>query len=167
MSRNTRRYAFCSAILILVAIGSYFLLAQLRIGPETGLTQQQKEIDDHLRNYYLAYGNKSVIRLLALFDEQAILSAPDGTICKSSDEIRSYYDRMLMTYRGFSIVKTVVRIEVRGTDASAVYDTRVRPRTLAGDREPPQLFYRDSFALTKKDASWKITALLIETSQAK
>ena len=167
MSRNTRRYAFYSAILILIAIGSYFLLAQLRIGPETGLTQQQKEIDDHLRNYYLAYGNKSVTRLLTLFDEQAILSDPDGTFCKSSNEIRSYYDRTFMTYTGFTIVKITVKIEVRGVDASAVYEARVRPRTLAGDREPPQLFYRDNFALTRKDTGWKITSLLVETSQVK
>lgn len=167
MSRNTRRYAFYSAILILIAIGSYFLLAQLRIGPETGLTQQQKEIDDHLRNYYLAYGNKSVARLLALFDEQAILSAPDGTICKSANEIRSYYDSRFMAYTSFTIVRTVVRIDVRGTDASAICETRVRPRTLSGDREPPQLFYRDIFVLAKKGNTWWITALLIETSQAK
>lgn len=166
MSRNARKYALYSAMLILIIIGSYFLLGQLKIGPETGLTQQQKEIDDCLRNYYLAYENKSVTRLLALFDEKAILSAPDGTICKSPNEIRSYYDRTFMAYKGFAIMKTVVKIDVRGTDASAVYETRVRPRTLIGAREPPQFFYRDSFVLIKKDAGWRITALLTETSQA-
>ena len=71
-----------------------------------------------------------------------------------------------MAYKGFAIMKTVVKIDVRGADASAVYETRVRPRTLTGDREPPQFFYRDSFVLTKKDAGWRISALLTETSKA-
>ncbi|MBS7622186.1 nuclear transport factor 2 family protein [Candidatus Bathyarchaeota archaeon] len=167
MSKKTVKHAFLLAALILLIIGSYLLLERLKIGLQADLTKEQREVDTYLRSYYLAYGNRSTSTLLTLFDEDAILSAPDGTICRGADEIRSYFDRAFMSYSSFTITRIIVKIEVRGADASAVYETRVRPRTLSGDREPPQLFYRDTFVLRMVDSTWRIKALLTEVSQAK
>jgi ketosteroid isomerase-like protein len=153
-------------VLILVAALSYlFVLKPHLTTPATvvSLTTEQKEVDDCLRKYYLAYGNGSVSRLTLLFDDAAILSAPDGSVHKGLSEISHYYAELFVGYEGAEIRTKVLGIEIRGKDAHASYNVGLRTWHF-GATEPPQFFYKDSFDLRKTGDTWKITALLTETS---
>ncbi len=166
-TRSSRTLGLILSILIIVAVGSYFFLIQPRLrSPEVVLTKEQKEIDDFLNNYYLAYGNISTSRLVLLFDSNAILSAPDGSVHKGVDNIRSYYSRIFMGYENFTFARTIVKIEVHGNDAYVVYDTRIRTWNF-GSTEAPQFFYKNSFELKRQGATWKITALAMEQTMPK
>ncbi|MBS7622902.1 nuclear transport factor 2 family protein [Candidatus Bathyarchaeota archaeon] len=140
----------------------------MRISPqrEVTLTREQKEVDDFLRDYYSAYGNVSVSRLLMLFDDEAILSAPDGSIYSGTTEIRSYYSRVFMGYENFTTAREVVSIVVRGGDACATYYVRTRTWYF-GATEAPQIFTKEIFSLRKVEGRWVINTLLIERVPAK
>ena len=163
---RTRTVGAILAVLILVAALSYLFVIKPRLTAPAGtssLTREQKEVDDFLRTYYLAYGNGSVSRLITLFDDGAILSAPDGSVYKGLPEISRYYKELFVGLEGAEIRTTILQIEVRGKDAQASYNIGLRTWRF-GATEPPQFFYKDSFDLKKTDDTWKITALLIETS---
>jgi hypothetical protein len=91
------------------------------------LTKEQKEVDDFLEEYYLAYGNASITRLVVLFDSDAILSAPNGAVYKRVYAIRSYYVEDIDSFWSFTIDKTTSAVEVRGNEAYATYNIRVGP----------------------------------------
>lgn len=162
-----RRLGLALAVVILVGVVSYFLV-QTRMSPppENPLTSEQKEVHDFLRDYYNAYGNVSVNRLVVLFDDKAILSAPDGSIYRGAGELRSYYSQAFMGYENFTIVLTIVNIEVRGEDARAIYDVRMRTWYF-GATEAPQIFTRENLGLKKTADSWIITAIVIEQTAAR
>jgi hypothetical protein len=164
-----RTVGFILVVLILVAALSYLFVVKPRLAAPTGvvsLTTEQKEVDDFLRKYYLAYGNGSVSRLISLFDDGAILSAPDGSVHKGLSEIGHYYAESFVGYEGAEIRTTILGIEIRGKDAHASYNVGLRTWHF-GATEPPQFFYKDSFDLRKTGDTWKITALLTETSQSR
>jgi len=80
-NRRLRKIGFIIIILILVVIASYFVVFQNRFGspsPTITLDEEQEQIDNFLANYYLAYRDGSVERILTFFEDDAILSAPDG-----------------------------------------------------------------------------------------
>jgi ketosteroid isomerase-like protein len=162
-----RRLFLASATVILIGLTSYFLV-QSRTSPqlEVALTREQREVDDFLRDYYSAYGNVSVGRLLMLFDDRAILSAPDGSTYSGISNIRSYYSRVFMGYENFTTAREVVSIEVRGGDAYATYYVRTRTWYF-GATEAPQIFTKEIFSLRKVEGRWVIDALLIERIPAK
>jgi len=162
-----RRSMLALATVILIGVASYFLVqSRMSSPPEVTLTREQKEVDDFLRDYYLAYGNVSVGRLFVLFDDKAILSAPDGSIYRGADNIRSYYSKVFMGYENFTVVRTIVNIEVRGEDARAIFDVRMRTWYF-GATEAPQIFTRESFGLKKTGSNWIITAIVIEQTPAR
>lgn len=164
---SRRRLGLALTAVILIGVASYFLVqSRMSSQPEISLTKEQKEVDDFLRDYYLAYGNVSVSRLLVLFDNKAILSAPDGSIYRGASDIRSYYSQVFMGYENFTVVRSIVNIEVRGEDARAIYDVRMRTWYF-GATEAPQIFTRESFGLKKSSGSWIITALVIEQTPAR
>jgi ketosteroid isomerase-like protein len=166
-TRSSRTLGLILAILIIVAVGSYFFLIQPRLrSPEVVLTREQKEVDDFLNDYYNAYGNVSSSRLVLLFDNDSILSAPDGSVHKGVDNIRSYYSRTFMGYENFTFVRTIVKIEIHGNDAFVVYDTTVRTWHF-GSTEAPLFFFKNSFELKRQGATWKITALAMEQTMPK
>jgi ketosteroid isomerase-like protein len=101
-----------------------------------------------------------------LFDNDAILSAPDGSVHKGVDNIRSYYSRTFMGYENFTFVRTIVKIEIHGNDAFVVYDTTVRTWHF-GSTEAPLFFFKNSFELKRQGATWKITALAMEQTMPK
>lgn len=88
---SLRRLMLVSAAVILIGLASYFLAQLTSPQREVALTREQREVDDFLRGYYSAFGNVSVSRLLMLFNDEAILSAPDGSTYRGTDDIRSYY----------------------------------------------------------------------------
>ena len=163
---RTRTVGAILVVLILVTALSYLFVIKPRLTAPAGvtsLTKEQKEVDGFLRTYYLAYGNGSVSRLVTLFDDGAILSAPDGSVYKGLPEISHYYKELFVGLEGAEIRTTILQIEVRGKDAQASYNIGLRTWRF-GATEPPQFFYKDSFDLKKTGDTWKITALLIETS---
>jgi hypothetical protein len=70
------------------------------------LTKEQKEGDDFLEEYYLAYGNASITRLVVLFDSGAILSAPNVAVYKGVYAIRSYYVEDIDSFWNFTTDRT-------------------------------------------------------------
>jgi len=168
-ARHRLRIAgFVLVVLILVAALSYLFVVKPRLAAPTvvvSLTTEQKGVNDFLREYYFAYGNGSVSRLILLFDDEAILSAPDRSLHKGISDISHYYAELFVGYEGVEIRTTILEIEVRGKEAHASYNVGLRTWHF-GATEPPQFFYKDSFDLRKTDDTWKITALLTETSQS-
>jgi hypothetical protein len=120
-------------VVILVLAGGVFYFFSIQERPRVNppklvsLTKEQKEVDDFLEEYYLAYGNAPITRLVVLFDSDAILSAPNGAVYKGVYAIRSYYVEDIDSFWSFTIDKTTSAVEVRGNEAYATYNIRVGP----------------------------------------
>ena len=164
--KNSRllKIGFIIVILILIVIASYFVVFQNQFGspsPTITLDEEQEQIDNFLANYYLAYKNGSVERILTFFEDEAILSALDGKMYEDKSNIVIYYSNLFKGYDSIDHSREVLDIRVRGDEAYATYKVRVRFWKF-GATDPPQFFYEDNFSLKKYGDSWKINALLIE-----
>ncbi len=151
-------------ILILIVIASYFVVFQNQFGspsPTITLDDEQEQIDNFLANYYLAYRDGSVERILAFFEDDAVLSAPDGKMYEGKSNIVIYYSNLFKGYDSIEHSREILDIRVREDEAYATYKVRVRFWKF-GATDPPQFFYEDNFSLKKYGDSWKINALLIE-----
>lgn len=159
-----RKIGIIIVILILIVIASYFVVFQNQFGsPSTTITldEEQEQIDNFLANYYLAYRDGSVERILMFFEDDAILSAPDGKVYEGKSNIVIYYSNLFKGYDSIEHSREILDIRVRGDEAYATYKVRVRFWKF-GATDPPQFFYEDNFSLKKYGDSWKINALLIE-----
>lgn len=159
-----RKIIIIIIILFLIVIASYFILFQNQFGsstPTITLDEEQKQIDDFLANYYLSYRDGSVERILTFFENDAILSAPDGKVYEGKSNIVIYYSNLFKGYDSIEHSREVLDIRVRGDEAYATYKVRVRFWKF-GATDPPQFFYEDNFSLKKYGNSWRINALLIE-----
>jgi ketosteroid isomerase-like protein len=151
-------------ILILIIIALYFTVFQNQFEVQTPtiiLDEEQKQVDNFLSGYYQAYKDGSVERILTFFEDDAILSAPDGKVYESKSNIVIYYSNLFKGYDSIDHSRGVLDIRVRGDEAYATYKVRVRFWKF-GATDPPQFFYEDDFSLKKYGDSWKINALLIE-----
>lgn len=159
-------------VVILVLVGGVFYFFSIQERPRVSppklvsLTKEQKEVDNFLEEYYLAYGNASITRLIVLFDNDAILSSPSGAVYKGFYAIRSYYVEDIDSFWNFTIDKTASTIEVRGNEAYATYNIRVGPWYI-GVTESVKFYYKDTFELKREGDTWKITALTIEQTSAR
>lgn len=163
-NRRLRKIGFIIIILILIVIASYFVVFQNRFGspsPTITLDEEQEQIDNFLANYYLAYRDGSVERILTFFEDDAILSAPDGKVYEAKLNIVIYYSNLFKGYDSIDHSREILDIRVHGDEAYATYKVRVRFWKF-GATDPPQFFYEDNFSLKKYGDSWKINALLIE-----
>lgn len=163
-NRRLRIIGFIIIILILIVIASYFVVFQNRFGspsPTITLDEEQEQIDNFLANYYLAYRDGSVERILTFFEDDAIFSAPDGKVFEGKSNIVIYYSNLFKGYDSIEHSREILDIRVRGDEAYATYKVRVRFWKF-GATDPPQFFYEDNFSLKKYGDSWKINALLIE-----
>lgn len=159
-----RKIGIIIVILILIVIASYFVVFQNQFGsPSSTITldEEQEQIDDFLANYYLAYRDGSVERILAFFEDDAILSAPDGKVYENKSNIVIYYSNLFKGYDSIEHSREVLDVRVRGDEAYATYKVRVRFWKF-GATDPPQFFYEDNFSLKKYGDTWRINALLIE-----
>ena len=164
--RNSRlrKIGIIIIVLILLIIASYFILFQNQFGsptPTITLDEEQEQIDNFLSNYYLAYKEGSVEKILTFFEADTILSAPDGKMYERKSNIVIYYSNLFKGYDSIDHSKEILDIRVRGDEAYATYKVRVRFWKF-GATDPPQFFYEDNFSLNKYGDSWKINALLIE-----
>ena len=159
-----RKIGIVIIILILIIIALYFTVFQNQIEVQTptiNLNEEQKEVDDFLSGYYQAYKDGSVERILTFFEDNAILSAPDGKVYEGKSNIAIYYTNLFKGYDSIEHSRGVLDIRVRADEAYATYKVRVR-FWIFGGTDPPQFFYEDDFSLKKYGDSWKINALLIE-----
>lgn len=159
-----RKIGIIIILLILIVIASYFVVFQNRFGspsPTIILDEEQEQIDNFLANYYLAYREGSVEKILTFFEDDAILSAPNGKVYEDKSNIVIYYTNLFKGYDSIEHSREVLDIRVRGDEAYATYKVRVRFWSF-GATDPPQFFYEDNFSLKKYGDSWKINALLIE-----
>ena len=163
-NNRLRKIAIIITILVLIVIASYFIVFQTRFGspsPTITLDEEQKQIDNFLANYYLAYREGSVEKILTFFEDDAILSAPDGKVYEEKSNIAIYYSNLFKGYDSINHSREILGIRVRGDEAYATYKVRVRFWKF-GATDPPQFFYEDNFSLKEYGDSWKINALLIE-----
>ena len=159
-----RKIGIIIIILILLIIASYFIVFQNRFGtptPTITLDEEQEQIDNFLTNYYLAYKDGSVERILTFFEDDAILSAPDGKVYEGKSNMVVYYSNLFKGYDSIDHSREILDIRVRGDEAYATYKVRVRFWKF-GATDPPQFLYEDNFSLKKYGDSWKINALFIE-----
>jgi ketosteroid isomerase-like protein len=166
MKKNNRlrKVGIIIILLILIVIASYFIVFQNRSGspsPTIILDEEQKQIDNFLSNYYIAYKEGSAEKILTFFDDNAVLSAPNGKIYEGKSNIAAYYVNLFKGYDSIDHSREVLDVRVRGDEAYATYKVRVRFWSF-GATDPPQFFYEDNFSLKKYGDSWKINALLIE-----
>jgi ketosteroid isomerase-like protein len=131
------------------------------LSPTITLDVEQKQVDNFLTNYYLAYRNGSVEKILTFFEDDAILSDPNEKVYAGKLNIITYYTNLFKGYNSIDHSREILDIRVRGDEAYATYKVRVRFWSF-GATDPPQFFYEDNFSLKKYGNSWKINALLIE-----
>jgi len=163
-NNRLRKIGIIIILLILIVVVSYFLVFQNRFwspSPTIILDEEQEQIDNFLANYYLVYREGSVEKILTFFEDDAILSAPDGKMYEGKSNIVIYYTNLFKGYDSIEHSREVLDIRVRGDEVYATYQVRVRFWSF-GATDPPQFFYEDNFSLKKYGDSWKINALLIE-----
>lgn len=159
-----RKIGIIVIIFILIIIALYFAVFRNQFEVQTPtitLDEEQKQVDDFLSDYYQAYKDGSVERILTFFEDDAILSAPDGKVYEGKSNIVFYYTNLFKGYDSIEHSRGVLDIRVRADEAYATYKVRVRFWKF-GATDPPQFFYEDNFSLKKYGDSWKINALLIE-----
>ncbi|TRO57586.1 hypothetical protein E2P64_04775 [Candidatus Bathyarchaeota archaeon] len=150
-------------IIILIALGIFYLVTQIP-SEQIELTEEQKEIDLFLLNYYDGLRNMSSSRIVDLFTENAIVVSSEGTTYKGTKMIKRYYDEKFIHLDRFDVVYEVSDIKIEDGLAKAVYHVKER-EYITGATLWPTKGLRQEFTLVKQQGSWKINGLIISHEQ--
>lgn len=158
-----RRNILILAIVILIVLGIFYAVTQIP-SEQIELTEEQKEIDLFLLNYYDGLRNMSTSRIVDLFTENAIIVSSEGITYKGTKMIKRYYDEKFMHLDRYDVKHVVSDIKIEDGLAKAVYHTNER-EFITGATLWPTKGLREEFTLVKQQGYWKITGLIITHEQ--
>lgn len=147
------------AIVIIIVFGIFYAVTQIPREQKV-LTEEQKEIDNFIDEYYDRLRSKSVSKVVELFTENAVVVSSEGITYRGTEMIKRYYDEKLRNLDRYEVVAEVFEIRIQDGTAEAIYHTKVT-RFITGATMPPLESFQESFILIKQEDSWKITGLAL------
>ena len=124
------------------------------------LTDEEKEIDRFLDEYYDGLRSKSVSDITKLFTDNAVVVSSDGTTYRGIEMIKRYYDDKLRNLDRYEVKQEVIKINIEDGSADASYYT-TSTSFIRGATMPPIDTFKEDFTLIRKTDSWKIEGLII------
>jgi ketosteroid isomerase-like protein len=108
------------SILLVIAL---FFIATRPAGVQKELTDEEKEIDRFLDEYYDGLRSKSVSNIVKLFTDNAVVVSSDGTTYRGIEMIKRYYDDKLRNLERYEVKQEVIKINIEDGSADASYYT--------------------------------------------
>ena len=154
-----KRYILIVIISILLVMALLFI-ATRPADVQKELTDEEKEIDRFLDEYYDGLRSKSVSDITKLFTDNAVVVSSDGTTYRGIEMIKRYYDDKLRNLDRYEVKQEVIKINIEDGSADASYYT-TSTSFIRGATMPPIDTFKEDFTLIRKTDSWKIEGLII------
>ena len=145
-------------IIILIIFGIFYAFTQIP-SEQKELTEEQKEIDVFLNEYYEALRSRSVQKTTGFFTENAVIISSEGTTYRGTEMIKRYYDEQFRSLDRYEVKAEVSEIIINDGTAEAEYHVK-GTKFITGATMPPVEAFKEEFTLIKQGEFWKITGLV-------